>query len=187
MQGRRAKGRPRRRNRAEGRSARGRQGRKESRQARRQIRGHAGGGRRDTRAIRTTCRASRSAITTSSRPELMKKFGYKNAHAGAEASNKIVLNIGAGEAASDSKKIQQAQNDLTAIAGQKAVVTRAKKAIATFKIREGPADRREGHAAQGPDVRIPRPADHHGAAARARLPRPERARASTAAATMPWA
>ncbi|MEO8894997.1 MAG: 50S ribosomal protein L5 [Rhizomicrobium sp.] len=70
------------------------------------------------------------------RPELMKKFGYAN-QMQVPKINKVVLNIGAGEAASDSKKIQQALNDLTAIAGQKAVVTRAKKAIATFKIREG--------------------------------------------------
>ena len=70
------------------------------------------------------------------RPALMQKFGYGNAMQ-VPKINKVVLNIGAGEAASDSKKIQQALNDLTAIAGQKAVVTRAKKAIATFKIREG--------------------------------------------------
>jgi len=70
------------------------------------------------------------------RAELMKKFGYTNAMQ-VPRINKVVLNIGAGEAASDSKKIQQALNDLTAIAGQKAMVTRAKKAIATFKIREG--------------------------------------------------
>ncbi|MBI1329966.1 MAG: 50S ribosomal protein L5 [Alphaproteobacteria bacterium] len=68
--------------------------------------------------------------------ELMQKFGYTNAMQ-VPRVDKIVLNIGAGEAASDSKKIQQALNDLTAIAGQKAVPTRAKKAIATFKIREG--------------------------------------------------
>jgi large subunit ribosomal protein L5 len=70
------------------------------------------------------------------RPSLMQKFGYTN-QMQVPKINKVVLNIGAGEAASDSKKIQQALNDLTAIAGQKAVVTRAKKAIATFKIREG--------------------------------------------------
>jgi large subunit ribosomal protein L5 len=70
------------------------------------------------------------------RPELMKQFGYKNVMQ-VPRIEKVVLNIGAGEAASDGKKITQAQNDLTAIAGQKAVVTRAKKAIATFKIREG--------------------------------------------------
>jgi large subunit ribosomal protein L5 len=70
------------------------------------------------------------------RPALMKEFGYKNALQ-VPRIEKIVLNIGAGEAASDQKKIQSALNDLTAIAGQKAVLTRAKKAIATFKIRNG--------------------------------------------------
>jgi large subunit ribosomal protein L5 len=70
------------------------------------------------------------------KPELMKKFGYTNAMQ-VPKINKVVLNIGAGEAASDGKKIQQALNDLTAIAGQKAIITRAKKAIATYKIREG--------------------------------------------------
>ena len=70
------------------------------------------------------------------RPEMIKKFGYKNAMQ-VPKINKIVLNIGAGEGAADSKKITQAQNDLTAIAGQKAVVTRAKKAIAAFKITAG--------------------------------------------------
>ncbi|MGN6516946.1 MAG: 50S ribosomal protein L5 [Rhizomicrobium sp.] len=72
------------------------------------------------------------------KPDLMKKFGYKNAMQ-VPRINKVVLNIGAGEGAADSKKIQQAQNDLTAIAGQKATVTRAKKAIATFKITAGRA------------------------------------------------
>jgi large subunit ribosomal protein L5 len=69
------------------------------------------------------------------RPDLMKQFGYKNPMQ-APKINKIVVNIGAGEAAVDGKKIQSAVNDLTAIAGQKAVITRAKKAIATFKIRK---------------------------------------------------
>ena len=70
------------------------------------------------------------------RPQLMEKFGYKNPLQ-APRIEKIVLNIGAGEGASDQKKIQAAQNDLTAIAGQKAVVTRAKKSIAAFKITVG--------------------------------------------------
>jgi large subunit ribosomal protein L5 len=70
------------------------------------------------------------------KPELMKKFGYKNIMQ-VPKLNKVVLNIGAGEAASDGKKIVQAVNDLTAIAGQKAIQTRSKKAIAQFKIREG--------------------------------------------------
>jgi large subunit ribosomal protein L5 len=70
------------------------------------------------------------------RPELVKKFGYKNTMQ-VPRIEKIVLNIGAGEGASDQKKIQSAQNDLTAIAGQKAVITRAKKAISAFKITAG--------------------------------------------------
>jgi large subunit ribosomal protein L5 len=70
------------------------------------------------------------------RPELMKKFGYKNVLQ-VPRVDKIVLNIGAGEGSQDTKKIQAALNDLTAIAGQKAVITRAKKAISTFKITAG--------------------------------------------------
>lgn len=70
------------------------------------------------------------------RPALMKEFGYKN-KLQVPRIEKIVLNIGAGEGAQDGKKIQQAQNDLTAIAGQKAVITKAKKSIATFKITTG--------------------------------------------------
>ena len=74
--------------------------------------------------------------TETIRPELMKKFGYTNMLQ-APRVNKIVLNIGAGEGSQDTKKIQAALNDLTAIAGQKAVITRAKKAISTFKITAG--------------------------------------------------
>lgn len=70
------------------------------------------------------------------RPDLMAKFGYKNPLQ-APRLEKIVLNIGAGEAAQDKKKAQSVVADLTAIAGQKAVITHAKKAIATFKIRKG--------------------------------------------------
>src|SRR3546814_9612850 len=50
---------------------------------------------------------------------------------------KIVVNMGVGEAVGDSKKVTSAVGDLTAITGQKPVVTRAKKAIANFKLREG--------------------------------------------------
>ncbi len=70
------------------------------------------------------------------RPDLVKQFGYKN-ELQAPRVEKIVVNIGAGEAAQDKKKAQSVLNDLTAIAGQKAVITNAKKAIATFKIRKG--------------------------------------------------
>lgn len=70
------------------------------------------------------------------RPELVKKFGYKNTLQ-APRIEKIVINIGAGEAAQDKKKAQAVLNDLTAIAGQKAVLTYSKKAIANFKLRKG--------------------------------------------------
>ena len=69
-------------------------------------------------------------------PELIKEFGYKNALAVPKLT-KIVLNMGVGEAVSDKKKLDAAATDLTAIAAQKSVVTRAKKSIATYRLREG--------------------------------------------------
>ncbi len=71
-------------------------------------------------------------------PELIKEFGYKNALA-VPKLDKIVLNMGVGDAVSDKKKLDAAVNDLTAIAAQKTVVTRAKKSIATYRLREGQA------------------------------------------------
>ena len=68
-------------------------------------------------------------------PELMKRFNYTNRLA-APRLVKIVLNIGCGEASHDAKVLEEAQEHLSLIAGQRAVVTRAKKAIAGFKIRE---------------------------------------------------
>ncbi|MEQ8393654.1 50S ribosomal protein L5 [Thalassobaculum sp.] len=70
------------------------------------------------------------------RPELMAQFGYKNLLE-VPRLEKIVINMGVGEAASDSKKINIAVDEITRIAGQKPVVTRAKKSIAGFKLREG--------------------------------------------------
>jgi large subunit ribosomal protein L5 len=70
------------------------------------------------------------------RPELMKKFGYQN-QLQAPKIEKIVINIGAGEVAQDKKKAQAVLADLTAIAGQKAIMTYSKKAIANFKLRKG--------------------------------------------------
>ena len=69
-------------------------------------------------------------------PELVKEFGYTNALAVPKLT-KIVLNMGVGEAVSDKKKLDAAVADLTAIAAQKSVVTRAKKSIATYRLREG--------------------------------------------------
>ncbi|MDU8946288.1 50S ribosomal protein L5 [Ovoidimarina sediminis] len=70
------------------------------------------------------------------RAALKEEFGYKN-DMQIPRLDKIVLNIGCGaEAVKDSKKAKSAQEDLTAIAGQKAVVTKAKKSIAGFRVRE---------------------------------------------------
>ena len=69
-------------------------------------------------------------------PELSKKFGYKNAMQ-APRFKKIVINMGIGSGAQDIKFVEQAMADMGAIAGQKPVITRAKKAIANFKIRQG--------------------------------------------------
>ncbi len=71
-------------------------------------------------------------------PELEKEFGYKNKLAVPKLS-KIVLNMGVGAAVSDKKKLEAAVADLTAIAAQKPVVTKAKKSIATYRLREGQA------------------------------------------------
>jgi large subunit ribosomal protein L5 len=70
------------------------------------------------------------------RQRLVEEFGYKNPME-VPKLEKIVINMGVGEAAGDQKKLDAAVADLTAIAGQKPVRTKAKKAIAGFKIREG--------------------------------------------------
>ena len=68
-------------------------------------------------------------------PKLVKEFGYKNALQ-VPKIDKIVLNMGVGEAVNDTKKVTAAAADLALIAGQKPIVTRARKAISTFKVRE---------------------------------------------------
>ena len=71
-------------------------------------------------------------------PEMMKEFNLKN-KLEVPRIKKIVINIGLGEATQDIKLLEAAQNELAAITGQKPVTTRAKKAIANFKIRKGSA------------------------------------------------
>src|SRR5690625_1264356 len=68
-------------------------------------------------------------------PDVMKKFNYTSVMEVPKV-DKVVINMGVGEAASNSKALDGAVEDLTAIAGQKPVVTRAKKSIAGFKLRE---------------------------------------------------
>ena len=69
---------------------------------------------------------------------LMKKFGYKN-KLQAPKLEKIVINMGVGEAKENAKILEAAVKDMETITGQKAVVTKAKKSVANFKIREGMA------------------------------------------------
>ena len=69
------------------------------------------------------------------RQKLIEEFGYKNALA-VPRIDKIVLNMGVGEAVSDTKKVSNAAAELALIAGQKPVITHARKAISTFKVRE---------------------------------------------------
>jgi large subunit ribosomal protein L5 len=69
------------------------------------------------------------------RPQLIEEFGYKNPLE-VPSIEKIVLNMGVGDAVNDTKKVTVAAADLALIAGQKPVITRARKAISTFKVRE---------------------------------------------------
>jgi len=69
------------------------------------------------------------------RASLIEQFGYKNPMQ-VPRLDKVVLNMGIGEGVTDSKKVQSAAADLALIAGQKPVVTKARKSIATFKLRE---------------------------------------------------
>jgi large subunit ribosomal protein L5 len=72
------------------------------------------------------------------RGELIKQFGYKNKMQ-VPVITKVVLNMGIGEGVADRKKVESAAADLSLIAGQKAVITKARKSIATYKLRDGQA------------------------------------------------
>ncbi len=72
------------------------------------------------------------------RSKLTEQFGYKNKYS-VPTITKVVVNMGIGEGAADRKKVDQAAEDLSLITGQKAVITKAKKSIATFKVRDGQA------------------------------------------------
>ena len=73
---------------------------------------------------------------TTVHPALMQEFGYKNPMQ-VPRLEKIVVNMGVGEAVQDGKKAEAAAADLTAITGQHPVITKAKRSIATFKLRQG--------------------------------------------------
>ena len=70
------------------------------------------------------------------RPKLVERFGYTNPYQ-VPRLDKVVLNMGIGEAVADSKKVVSASSDLAAISGQRPVITKARKSIANFKLREG--------------------------------------------------
>ena len=72
------------------------------------------------------------------RKKLMEQFGYKN-NMQVPVLQKIVLNMGIGEGVADRKKVEQAADALAAIAGQKPVITKSRKSIATYKLRDGQA------------------------------------------------
>jgi len=69
-------------------------------------------------------------------PEMTKKFSYKNKLA-VPKLEKIIINMGVGEARENAKVLDGAVNDMTIISGQKPMITKAKKSIANFKLREG--------------------------------------------------
>jgi large subunit ribosomal protein L5 len=72
------------------------------------------------------------------RPELMKEFGYRNIME-VPRLRKIVVNVGVGEVLENAKALDNAVRDVTTITGQRPVITRARKSIASFKLREGRA------------------------------------------------
>ena len=72
------------------------------------------------------------------KPALMREFSYKNAME-VPRLDKIVVNMGVGEAVADGKKINTAVGEMAAITGQKPVITKSRKSIANFKLREGQA------------------------------------------------
>jgi large subunit ribosomal protein L5 len=72
------------------------------------------------------------------RAELTKQFGYKN-RMQVPVITKVVLNMGIGEGVADRKKVDSAANDLSLIAGQKCVITKSRKSIANYKLRDGQA------------------------------------------------
>jgi len=76
------------------------------------------------------------SFVTEIKPSLISHFGYKNVMQVPKV-DKIFLNMGVGEASQDKKKIESAFNEMTLISGQKPIVTRARKSIASFKLRDG--------------------------------------------------
>jgi hypothetical protein len=98
---------------------------------------------------------------------------------------KIVINMGVGRATQQPSLLESAVADLTLISGQKPIVTKAKKSIAGFKLREGQRHRYQGHPARRPHVGVPRPPRRRGDPPHPRLPWVCRPTPGTAGATTP--
>ena len=96
--------------------------------------------------------------------QMREEFGYQNIME-VPCIEKIVVNMGVGEASQDKKKIEGALSDMTLITGQKPIVTRAKKSIAGFKLREEMMVGCKVTLRKAPDVRIPGSLGEHRAAA----------------------
>jgi large subunit ribosomal protein L5 len=95
------------------------------------------GGKKKAREERVTPRL-RTQFEEAVRAKLAEEFGYKNKMQ-VPVIEKIVLNMGIGEGVNDRKKVDAAATDLALIAGQKAVITKARKSVANFKLRDGQA------------------------------------------------
>jgi large subunit ribosomal protein L5 len=80
----------------------------------------------------------RDVYNSELRPQLLTEFGYKNVFQ-VPKLEKIVVNIGIGEAITNNRALDAAVNDLTLVTGQKPIITRAKRSIAAFRLREGMA------------------------------------------------
>jgi large subunit ribosomal protein L5 len=78
----------------------------------------------------------KAQFDTDIRAKLTKDFGYTNPMQ-VPVITKVVLNMGVGEGVNDRKKVDNAANDLSLIAGQKSIITKSRKSIATFKLRDG--------------------------------------------------
>ena len=99
------------------------------------------------------------------RGKIAEQFGYKNRFQ-VPTLDKVVINMGIGEGVADKKKVDGAAADLGLIAGQKAVVTKARKSIATYKLRTGQAIGCKVTLRKARMYEFHRPADQYRAAAR---------------------
>ena len=95
-------------------------------------------------------------------PAMMKEFGYTSTMQ-VPRLEKIIVNMGLGEAIQNIKILESASAEIGALTGQKAVITKARKSIATFKLRQGMSIGSHGHPSQGAHVRVLRPAGERGA------------------------